>query len=168
LQAFAIVRKSRSARLALVGRGAHQAQLELLADSLGVRDDVVFLGFQRNPWRFIARSALLALASDWEGLPCVITEAMALSIPVVATRCPSGPTEMLLDGAAGMLSRVGDPDDLARAILETLENPATTRQRTTTATEHLHRFDPQTVTRSYEALAEELAAIGRERRGTFD
>jgi len=164
LRAFAIVRKSLPARLALIGRGAHQARLEVLADTLGIREDVVFLGFQRNPWRFIARSALLALASDWEGLPCVITEAMALSIPVVSTRCPSGPAEMLLEGAAGVLSRVGDADDLARAILETLADPVVTRRRTATATEHLRRFDPGTVTRSYEALAEELAAIGRERR----
>jgi glycosyltransferase involved in cell wall biosynthesis len=167
LQAFAIVRKTRHARLALIGRGEHQARLQSLADTLGIRDDVVFLGFQRNPWRFIARGALLALASDWEGLPCVITEAMALSTPVVSTRCPSGPTEMLLGGDAGVLSKVGDPDDLARAILETLEDPVATRRRTAIATEHLQRFDPERVTRSYEALADELTAIGRERRGAL-
>jgi len=168
LRAFAILRGKRRVRLAFVGRGDHLTRLEAMASSLGVRDDVVFLGFQKNPWRFMAHSDLLAVASDWEGLPCVIAEAMALSIPVVSTRCPSGPAEMLMDGEAGLLCRVGDPDDLARAILETLDDPVATGRRVATATEHLQRFDPRKVTRDYEALADELASIGQKRRGAVD
>ena len=77
---------------------------------------------------------------------------------------------MLMDGEAGLLCRVGDPDDLARAILETLEDPVATGRRVATATEHLRRFDPRKVTRDYEALADELASIGQksDQRGAVD
>jgi glycosyltransferase involved in cell wall biosynthesis len=157
LEAFAQVRKTRPARLAFVGRGPWLERLEEQARRLGVAQDVVFLGFQRNPWRFMAKAAVLALSSDWEGLPCVLTEAMALRTPVVSARCPSGPSEMLLEGKGGLLVPCRDPAALAAGILDVLENPATAAARVETAYQALDRFRPERVTPQYEALAEEVA-----------
>jgi glycosyltransferase involved in cell wall biosynthesis len=156
LEAFAQLRGHRPARLVLVGRGTWRVRLEAQARELGVAADVLFLGFQRNPWRFMARASLLAMSSEWEGLPCVLTEAMALGLPIVATRCPSGPSEMLLDGRAGLLVPVGDTRALAAAAEQILAAPETARERARIASEALVRFLPETITPRYEALAREL------------
>ena len=63
------------------------------------------------------------VSSAWEGIVNVLTEALALGTPVVATDCPSGPREILSDGALGPLVAVGDDAALADAIRATLEQP---------------------------------------------
>lgn len=157
LDAFALLRREHRVRLAFVGRGAHLDRLRAKARALGIDADVAFLGFQRNPWKFMAKSSLLAMASQWEGLPCVLTEAMTLRLPIVATRCPSGPTEMLLDGRAGLLVPTDDSEALARAMAQVIDDPQGARERVEEAAAHLGRFEPASVTRKYERLAKELA-----------
>jgi glycosyltransferase involved in cell wall biosynthesis len=53
----------------------------------------------------------------------VLAEALSVGIPIVSTDCPSGPREILESGKWGKLVPVGDHEKLAKAILETIENP---------------------------------------------
>jgi len=123
IRAFALVRKEGPARLMILGEGEDRAKLEALARELGVEPDVALPGFVANPYKYMKRAAVFVLSSRWEGLPTVLIEAMALGTPVISTDCPSGPAEILEGGKWGLLVPVGDPDLLARAILETLHNP---------------------------------------------
>ena len=128
LRAFALVLQQRPVRLLLLGDGPERARLEALAAELGISAAVDFHGFVTNPFPFIARSDLFALSSAWEGFGNVLVEAMALGIPVVSTDCPSGPREILHDGALGPLVPVADPAALASAILSTLAAPLSSQQ----------------------------------------
>lgn len=123
LRAIALVLKSRPVRLLLLGDGPERARLESLAAELGISESVDFHGFVPNPFPFIARSQLFVLSSAWEGFGNVLVEAMALGVAVVSTDCPSGPREILHDGALGALTPVADPAALAVAILATLAAP---------------------------------------------
>jgi glycosyltransferase involved in cell wall biosynthesis len=122
IRAFALVRKGRPCRLVILGDGNARAGLAELIDGLGLAAEVDLAGFQTNPYPYLARAALFALSSAWEGSPNALTEAMALGTPVVSTDCPSGPRELLDAGRFGPLVTVGDAPALARAIAATLDH----------------------------------------------
>lgn len=124
IRAFARVRQVRPARLVILGWGPDRPVLEALVENLGLQEDVSFPGFVNNPYAYMARSALFALSSAWEGLPTVLIEAMSLGIPVVSTNCKSGPAEILDDGRYGELVPVGDSEAMAEAIVQGLSETA--------------------------------------------
>ncbi len=123
VKAFAHVRQSRACRLVLLGEGRDRPRIEELAGQLGISGDVDLPGFVKNPYTYMSKAAVFALSSAWEGSPNVLTEAMALGTPVVATDCPSGPREVLENGRYGPLVPIGNPEALAHALLTTLEAP---------------------------------------------
>ena len=81
--------------LILIGEGMEKASLKeyTYANKLGER--VHFLGKKDNPFKYIKHSDLFVLASEGEGFPNVIVEAMICSTPVISTDCISGPREIL-------------------------------------------------------------------------
>lgn len=123
IQAFALMQTQRACRLILLGEGAEREALQQCVDQLGLNDRVLFAGFQSNPYAWLARADVFALSSAWEGSPTVLAEALALGVPSVSTRCPSGPSEMLAEGRYGPLVAVGDHAALAQAMIDTLAAP---------------------------------------------
>lgn len=123
LRAFARVRQQRRVRLIILGEGPLRADLEAFVRTLGVAADVALPGFVDNPFAYMARAAVFALSSAWEGLPGVVIEALAVGRPVVSTDCPSGPAEILAGGTYGRLVPVGDSPALAAALNATLDAP---------------------------------------------
>ncbi len=123
LRAFARVRRVYPSRLVILGEGGDRPALEKLSRALGISAHVHLPGHAENPYPWLARAALFVLSSRWEGSPNALTEALALGTPCVATDCPSGPREILQEGRFGPLVAVGDDRALARAMLDTLENP---------------------------------------------
>ena len=116
LRAFAEVRGEVDARLIILGEGPQRVELERLIHTLDLSSSVAMPGFVDNPYAYLARAAVFALSSRWEGLPTVLIEAMFCGTPVVSTDCPSGPHEILDGGAYGRLVGVGDSTALAREI----------------------------------------------------
>jgi glycosyltransferase involved in cell wall biosynthesis len=122
-RAFSLVRQVRPAKLLILGEGEERANLERLAIELGIQNDVSMPGFFDNPFAFMAKAYVFVLSSAWEGFGNVLVEALACGCPVVATDCRSGPREILGNSRYGRLVPVGDHEALAKAILETLDNP---------------------------------------------
>jgi glycosyltransferase involved in cell wall biosynthesis len=123
IRAFAQARRSFPARLVLVGDGPERDRLRGLVRELGIAGDTAFVGYQANPYKYMAKAAMFVLSSRFEGFGLVLVEAMALGVPVVSTRCPSGPDEILRHGADGLLVPVGDHGRLASAMTSLLLRP---------------------------------------------
>lgn len=123
LRGFEKVRQRINARLILIGEGPNREALKKQATDLGIEDHVEFLGFVKNPYRYMNRADVLAHSSRSEGFGLVLVEALACGTPVVATDCPGGPSDILADGEYGELVAVGDAGGLADAIVRTLQYP---------------------------------------------
>lgn len=107
-------------KLLIVGDGELRSELESYTSGLGIEKQVEFVGYVENPMPYMARADLFVLASDWEGFANVIVEALGAGTAVVSTNCPSGPSEILDDGKYGKLVDIGNVNQLAAAIVESL------------------------------------------------
>ena len=123
IRAFARVRAAQPARLVILGEGGERERLLGLARELGVAADVALPGFVTNPFAWMARAAVFAHSSAWEGFSNVLCEALACGCPVASTDCPGGAREILEDGAIGPVVPVGDDRALADAVLALLSAP---------------------------------------------
>jgi glycosyltransferase involved in cell wall biosynthesis len=121
IEALDRVRRTHRARLLILGEGEKRAELEALVKRFKLDGNVGLPGFVANPYSYMARASLFVLSSRWEGLPTVLVEALYCGTPIVATDCPSGPREILLDGQYGRLVPVGDAASLSQAIEATLD-----------------------------------------------
>lgn len=146
LQAFARLRKDRDARLVILGQGEEEARLKALAEDLAITRDVDFVGFQNNPFSWMARCDLFVMSSAWEGFPNVLVQAMACGVPVVSTNCRTGPSEILENGKWGRLVPVGDANALGIAITTTL-----TEKSSLETIPRVKEFEKNLIVESYEA-----------------
>jgi glycosyltransferase involved in cell wall biosynthesis len=110
-------------RLEIVGDGPLRSTYEGLARDLGLANRVHFSGFLPKPElaERMRSAELFVLASRFENNPCVVLEAMASGLPVVATRVGGLPE--LIEKTSGILAEPRDPDDIARAIRAALAGP---------------------------------------------
>lgn len=121
IRAFSLLREKIEAKLYIIGDGELKDSYASLIKSLNLEHDVVLTGFVSNPTPYYVCADLFVLSSDSEGFGNVIVEAMSVGTPVVSTDCKSGPREILQDGKYGTLVPTGNPDALAKAMLEALQ-----------------------------------------------
>lgn len=120
----------RDAQVDIAGDGVLRADLERLAEEKGIAGRVRFLGVVSKPEvaRMMSESALFVMASRFDNNPCVIIEALASGLPVVATAVGGIPE--MIDGSSGRLARGEDPASIAAEIataldeLDTYDRPA--------------------------------------------
>jgi glycosyltransferase involved in cell wall biosynthesis len=152
IRAFARLSPSLPARLLIIGEGDQRATLETLIAELRLADRVTLLGTQVNPWRFMARADVVALASRSEAFPNVIGEALALGRPVIATECSPGVAEYLDHGRYGVLVPPDDVDALAAGLERILTDAGLRRELNAHAVSRVEAFALQPVVERYERL----------------
>ncbi len=108
-------------RLEIAGEGPAEASLAALADRLGVRSSVDFLGWQTDLEPMYRRWSVFVQPSQYEGFGMSALEAMGAGLPVVATNV-GGVPEVVDDGVTGLLVPPGDPAGLGAAVLSLLED----------------------------------------------
>lgn len=97
IKIFALVHRTLpDTRLMIIGEGEFK-EYRVLAEKLGVGEEVFFTGLKKNPYPYLRECALYLLTSYYEGFPNALVEAMALGVPAVATDCMTGPKEILED-----------------------------------------------------------------------
>ncbi len=143
----------------ILGKGADARMLADYATELGLEHEVRFLGLQ--PARTVAEKMqsadFLLLFSNYENLPCVIVEALASGIPVVATDV-GGISEMIRHDGLGTMVPAGNEDALEKAVLSVLERMDTfdTNEIRTFAVGHFSKkYIGERIRKLYEMALEE-------------
>ena len=157
IEAMALLRRRVPATLFILGQGDEEERLRQLIDARGLNGIVRLCGFQRNPWKYIARADVFVLTSHYEGFGNVLAEAMACGVPVVATSSP-GPLEIVRNEVDGLI--VGE--HTASAVAGALEAVLTDHQRRASmavaAREAAQRFALPAIAGQYDSWFSELVA----------
>ncbi len=161
LHAVALLKRDgRRVCAALAGDGERRTALESLAESLGVRDDVAFLGVRRDVARLLHAADAVVLPSHdvVETLPLSVLEAMAAGTPVIASAVGSVP-DIVKDGETGLLIPPADAASLADRIGYILKDAARTNRMCVRAHDWVAaRYTIEHTTARYQRLFEEVMA----------
>ena len=159
LRAFAqVAARFPHAHYVIAGDGPLRPQLEAEAARLGVAPNVHFLGWRDDARAIMAGLDVLLAPSLWEGFGLVFLEAMALRVPVIATRVSAIP-EVVIDGETGWLVPPRDPDATGAALGEALADPSAARLRGANGRRRLaERFSPEVMVERTLALYRGLEA----------
>ncbi len=128
VKVFAKVAEALPARLLLIGDGPDRSTAEYLARQLGVWNRIHFLGKQDNVNELLPLADLMLMPSEMESFGLAALEAMACSVPAIATRV-GGVPELIHDAGSGYenpdgcLFEVGDIDGMAAAAISLLQHP---------------------------------------------
>ncbi|MBR2482922.1 MAG: glycosyltransferase [Alphaproteobacteria bacterium] len=138
-------KKNQDVKLYIVGDGVQKEHLEQLAAN---NPNIVFCGRIDEPYYLISGALALILSSSTtigEGLPVVLTEAQILQTLAISSNVPSGPSEILLNGDAGILFPPKDYETLSKILLDVVENPKKYENQIKNATKNLYRFDVRNI-----------------------
>lgn len=150
-------------KLVILGEGKERENLLGLAKKLGIEEKVCLAGFQSNPYKYLSRSTIFVLSSLYEGFPNVLLEAMALGVPSIATRCQTGPEEIVTDGIDGLLVPPADEKALADAVRRLLLDEDLRKRLGEAGEKRAEDFSSDKIVKEYEALIEGICAESAER-----
>jgi len=156
VEVFARVRRQLRARLLMVGDGPDLTAAADLARSLGVADDVLFLGEQDPVVLLLSVSDVFLLPSAQESFGLAALEAMACEVPVVASRV-GGLPEVITDGVNGFLHAPDDVDGMAASASRLLTDAPLRARVAAAARQTAHeRYCDDKIVPIYEQFYEEV------------
>jgi glycosyltransferase involved in cell wall biosynthesis len=160
IRAFAEVRKKMPCQLAILGTGDLEDPLKRLTSELGIEKDVYFLGWQSNPFKYIAKATVFVSPSLTEGFGLALLEAMACKVPVIATDCPGGQREIIKAGECGLLVPPASETHLADAIVKMLTDTELRSRYVNAGLKRVEDFDPTRFQECYLSLLAPLRGAG--------
>ncbi len=147
------------ARFVAIGQGPLAAEVERLHRELGLGERMLLLGYRPDATAVLAAGDIFTLASDYEGLPVALMEALAHGLPVVATSV--GGVAETIDDSCGLLVAPGDPEALADALLTVVRDAGLRRSLAVGAASASQRFDSRRASLTIEQVYRSVAPAHR-------
>ncbi len=121
-------------------------KLEAFVRDNALEKRVLFMGVSTSIIDDIREAGLFVLSSDFEGMPNALIEAMALGLPVISTDCPCGGSAQLIEnGKNGLLTPVGDVENMAKAMDLLLADEAAALAMGNEARKILDKVNPENI-----------------------
>lgn len=159
---FEKVVKKVPAKLMLIGDGPEYGEMHHLVDQLGLSEQVLFLGKQKNIAELLSISDLKLLLSEKESFGLVLLEAMACGVPCIGTNI-GGIPEVIVDKKNGFITNVGDIDAIAEKAIQLLTDESLWSEFSSHAKKHVHKnFSADKILNQYELTYNRLLLAGGE------
>ncbi|HET6994356.1 MAG TPA: N-acetyl-alpha-D-glucosaminyl L-malate synthase BshA [Chitinophagaceae bacterium] len=155
---FYEVQKKMPSKLLFVGDGPERQSAEELARSLGIDDEIRFVGKQEQMEDILAIADLFLLPSEYESFGLAALEAMAAGVPVISSNA-GGLKEINIDGETGYMAHVGDVLSMSRKALDILKDDDTLNLFKKQAAAHARKFDIANIVPIYEKLYERFLVL---------
>ena len=155
LKAINIIKNLYPVRVVLIGRGIDLYKIKDYIKSKKL-SKIVKIFYTSNPFPYIKQADLFILSSKYEGLPNVLLESIVLKKMIISSACPTGPKEILLDGKAGLLFKVGNYIELSQKIIFYIKNKTKCKKILNTSINNLNRFDYKINLKKYLNLIENI------------
>ena len=155
VRVFAQVREKMPAKLLMVGDGPERSRVEQLCRDMCVCGDTVMLGKLKNPTEVLQVADLFVLPSEAESFGLAALEAMAARVPVISTNT-GGLPEVNRHGVTGMMSEVGDVDEMAANAIFLLEDEERLQQFRERARGRAEEFQVASIMPQYEAIYNQI------------
>jgi N-acetyl-alpha-D-glucosaminyl L-malate synthase BshA len=153
IKIFYAIQKEIPAKLMMVGEGPEKEKAELLCESLGISDKVIFFGNSNEIDKILCFTDLFLLPSETESFGLAALEAMACGVPVISSNT-GGLPEVNIDGFSGFLSPVGAIESMSSNAITILKDESTLELFKNNAKEVAKRFDITQILPMYEAIYE--------------
>lgn len=152
INAFAnISKKFPDYKLIIYGEGGLRGELTKLIENLNLEDKVILYGNTSNIEDKIYDAEMFVLPSVWEGMPNALMEAMALGLPCIATNCPSGGPEFLIQNDInGILIQCDNGKELEEAIEKILEDKEFAKKIGKNASRIVETLNPNEIYKQWE------------------
>lgn len=147
LKAFKIVLETHpEMQLVFYGGDFDIEKIKQMTVDMGLQDHVTFAGPVNNVLNKIKHARVLALSSDYEGIPNVLLEAMSVGVPVVSTDTSPGGVQVIVnDGINGYIVPRGDYRKLAEKIVAVLNSKSIAERFIQNGLENIKRFNPEII-----------------------
>ena len=133
--------KMKESRLLIIGNGTNEKMLKNYIDENKLKSKIKIIPFKKNPYKYLKLADIFLLSSKFEGLPNVVLEAQTLKKYIISTNCPTGPKEILMNGKAGDLVKIGDFKAIAKKIKFYNKNKTKFKIKTEIGFKELKRFN---------------------------
>jgi glycosyltransferase involved in cell wall biosynthesis len=141
LKSINLLKSNFKIKLFLIGNGPLFNLLKNFIINNKLQKKVKLLGYKKNPYPYISKSDIIILTSKFEGLPNILLEAQYLKKYIISTDCPTGPNEILLNGKAGDLIKVGDYKKITNLILNYSKQKNMIKKKIIFGYNNFDRFD---------------------------
>ncbi len=157
--AFLVKQSMPSVKFILVGDGVLRGRIQALINKFNLQRNVILTGWRRDIHRILSAIDVFALTSLWEGLPITVLEAVASSIPVIATNT-GGIEEIIIDGKTGFLVLPHDIQGMSEKLILLLKDADLRRQIARNAKNNLNGdFALTNMVKNYQDLYKSLFCL---------
>lgn len=150
-----VIEKFDKIKLTIVGKGSEKKKLINLVKNLKLEKNITFINFAK-PNKFLYQKGILILNSLFEGLPNILIEGIQHKIPIISTKCESGPDEILKNGQFGTLTKVNNSNDVSEKIKNIINNYPKAINKAKIAFKSLNRFEENKQCQKYIKIIKSL------------
>lgn len=152
IEAYRMMCVDTNTKLLIVGEGYLRPKISMMIEDYGLKDKVLLLGYQTNPFNYISKAEALILFSRYEGMPNVVLEAMICKTPVIVSDF-DGVEDLINNNKTGLIVQRNNIEQLSDAMNIILKNPDIRSQMRADAYQFAKEFSEKSIA-DYRSLLE--------------